>query len=143
MGKPRDGKFPILPSTTRRGTTLNTSVALDSPSVMSKLLTPPQANVRHTAITVESDNAADNCDDASTVLDKSGSLGVFLDDEIARIVKIVGISNENSTTPVSSSRFRGLAYDPNDPNEPCVTLDDDLIEELRDAKGGSVVKNIL
>jgi hypothetical protein len=27
MGKPRDGKFPILPSTTRRGTTLNTSVA--------------------------------------------------------------------------------------------------------------------
>jgi hypothetical protein len=28
MGKPRDGKVPILPSTTRRGTTLNTSVAL-------------------------------------------------------------------------------------------------------------------
>jgi hypothetical protein len=26
MGKPRDGKVPILPSTTRRGTTLNTSV---------------------------------------------------------------------------------------------------------------------
>jgi hypothetical protein len=40
MGKPRDGKFPILPSKTRRGMTLNTSVALDSPSVMSKLLTP-------------------------------------------------------------------------------------------------------
>jgi hypothetical protein len=39
MAKPRDGKFPILPSTTRRGTTLNTSVALDSPSTMSKLLT--------------------------------------------------------------------------------------------------------
>jgi hypothetical protein len=44
MGKPRDGKFPILPSTTRRGTTLNTSVALDSPSMMSKLLTPPHAH---------------------------------------------------------------------------------------------------
>jgi hypothetical protein len=44
MGKPHDGKFPILPSTTRRGTTLNTSVALDSPSVMSKLLTPPHAH---------------------------------------------------------------------------------------------------
>jgi hypothetical protein len=28
MGKPRDGKDPILPSTTRRGTTLNTFVAL-------------------------------------------------------------------------------------------------------------------
>jgi hypothetical protein len=33
MGKPRDGNVPILPSTTRRGTTLNTSVALDSPSM--------------------------------------------------------------------------------------------------------------
>jgi hypothetical protein len=40
MGKPRDGKVPILPSTTRRGKTLNTSIALDSPFVMSKLLTP-------------------------------------------------------------------------------------------------------
>jgi hypothetical protein len=38
MGKPRDEKVPILPSTTRRGTTLNTSVALDSPSVMHTLL---------------------------------------------------------------------------------------------------------
>src|SRR6266699_1698938 len=73
MGKPRDVKVPILPSTTRRGTTLNTSVALDLPSVMSKLLTPPQANVTHTATTVESDNASDNYDDASTVFDKSGS----------------------------------------------------------------------
>src|SRR3954466_6143029 len=31
MAKPRE-KVPIIPSTTRRGTTLNTSVALDSPS---------------------------------------------------------------------------------------------------------------
>jgi hypothetical protein len=45
MGKPHDGKVPILPFTTRRGTTLNTSVALDSPSVMSKLLTPPHAQL--------------------------------------------------------------------------------------------------
>jgi hypothetical protein len=49
MGKPRDGKVPILPSTTRRGTTLNTSVALDSPSVMSKLLTPPHAHATSSA----------------------------------------------------------------------------------------------
>jgi hypothetical protein len=32
MGKPRDGKFSILPSTKRGGTTLNTSISLDSPS---------------------------------------------------------------------------------------------------------------
>src|SRR3954468_5559138 len=34
MGKPRE-KVPIFPSTTRRGKTLNTSPALDSPSIMS------------------------------------------------------------------------------------------------------------
>jgi hypothetical protein len=49
MGKPCDGKFPILPSTTRKGITLNTSVALDSPSVMSKLLTPPHAHATTSA----------------------------------------------------------------------------------------------
>jgi hypothetical protein len=47
MDKPRDGKVSILPSTTRRGTTLNTSVALDLPSVMSKLLTPPHAHATY------------------------------------------------------------------------------------------------
>jgi hypothetical protein len=73
-GKPRDGKVPILPSTTRRGTTLNTSGALDSPSVMSKLLTPPHADATTSA---EFENASDNFDDASTVLDESGSLGSF------------------------------------------------------------------
>jgi hypothetical protein len=57
MGKPRDGKVPILTSTRRRGTTLNTSVALDSPSVMSKLLTPPHAHATHTANFAEFENA--------------------------------------------------------------------------------------
>jgi hypothetical protein len=69
MGKPRDGKFPILPSTTRRGTTLNTSIALDSPSVMSKLLTPPH---EHATTFAEFENATNSFDDASTVLDESG-----------------------------------------------------------------------
>jgi hypothetical protein len=83
MGKSRDGRVPILPSTTRRGTTLNTSVALDSPSVMSKLLTPPHAHATATS-SVEFENATDKLDDASTVLDESGSLGPFLDATIAR-----------------------------------------------------------
>jgi hypothetical protein len=81
MGKPRDGKFPILPSTTRRGMTLNTSVALDSPSVMSKLLTPPHA---HATSSAEFENATDSFDDASTILDESGSLGSFLEAIVAR-----------------------------------------------------------
>jgi hypothetical protein len=69
-GKPRDGNFPILLSTTRTGMTLNISVALGSPSVMSKLLTPPHA---HATSSAEFENATDSFDDASTVLDESGS----------------------------------------------------------------------
>jgi hypothetical protein len=85
MGKPGDGKFPIFPSTTRRGTTLNRCVARDSPSVMSKLLTPPHA---HATTSAEFKNASNNFDDASTVLDESGSLGSFLDATIARTKQI-------------------------------------------------------
>jgi hypothetical protein len=44
MGKPRDAKVAILPSTTRKGTTLSTSAALDSPSVIVKLVSPPHAS---------------------------------------------------------------------------------------------------
>jgi hypothetical protein len=99
MGKPHDGKFPILPSTTRRGTTLNTSVALDSPSVMSKLLTPPHANA---ISSTEFQNATDSFDDASTMLDESGSLGSFLDATIAR-TKQMGYT---TVTPVSSPEYR-------------------------------------
>jgi hypothetical protein len=76
MGKPHDEKVPILPSTTRRCTTLNTFVTLDSPSVMSKLLTPPHAHATATSY-AEFENATNNLDDASIVLDESGSLGFF------------------------------------------------------------------
>ena len=76
MGKSRDGKVPILPSTTRRGTVLNTFAALDSPSVISKLITPPHTHATHTATTAESETS-DTYDGASTVLDKRGSLGPF------------------------------------------------------------------
>jgi hypothetical protein len=101
MGKPRDGKVPILPSTTKRGTTLNTSVALDSPSVMSKLLTPPHAHA-HATSSAEFENATDNFDDASTVLDESGSLGFFLDATIARAKQI----GNATVTPASSPESR-------------------------------------
>jgi hypothetical protein len=104
MGKPRDGKVPILPSTTRRGTTLNTSIALDSPSVMSKLLTPPHA---HATTSAEFESASDNFDDASTVLDESGSLGSFLDATIARTKQMGNIV----VTPVSSPESRECSSD--------------------------------
>jgi hypothetical protein len=95
MGKPHDGKVPILPSTTRRGTTLNTSIALDSPSVMSKLLIPPHA---HATSSAEFENAIDSFNDASAVLDESGSLGSFLEATIARAKQM----GNTIVTPVSS-----------------------------------------
>jgi hypothetical protein len=104
MGKPRDGKVPILPSTTRRGMTLNTLVALDSPSVMSKLLTPPHA---YATTSAEFENATDSFDDASTVLDESGLLGSFLDTTIARTKQI----GNTTVTPVSSPESRECPSD--------------------------------
>jgi hypothetical protein len=65
---------------------------------MSKLLTPPHA---HATTSAEFENASDNFDDASTVLDESGSIGSFLDAIIAR-TKQMG----NIVTPVSSPESR-------------------------------------
>jgi hypothetical protein len=63
-----------------------------------KLLTPPHA---HATTSAEFENASDNFDDASTVLDESGSLGSFLDATIAR-TKQMG----NTVTPISSPESR-------------------------------------
>jgi hypothetical protein len=131
MGKPRDGKVPILPSTIRRGTTLNTSVALDSPSVMSKLLTPPHAHA--TTTSAEFENATDNLDDASTVLDESCSLGSFLDATIAR----AKLGNA-TVTPVSSLESRECPSD--DFDDAYIELNDDFITEARATRNAAEVK---
>jgi hypothetical protein len=135
-GIPRDGKVPILPSTSRRGTTLNTSVALDSPSVMSKLLTPPHAHATHTATSGEFENASDNFDDASTVLDESGSLGSFPDATIAR-TKQMG----NTVIPVSSHESRECPSD--DLEETYIELNNEFIEEFHATSDASAIKNLL
>src|SRR3954463_16545464 len=137
MGNARD-KVTIFPSTTRRGTTLSTSAALDSPSVMSKLLTPPHPNA--TVTSAESENSSDNCDDASTVLDKSGSLGHFLETEIARAKQIEDAEN---TTPVSSPEPSESPFD--DLDEAYIDINelaDDFIAECK-TKDVSTVKKIL
>ncbi|KAK1694630.1 hypothetical protein QYE76_011327 [Lolium multiflorum] len=127
MGKPRDTKIAILPSTTRKGTTLSTSAALDSPSVISKLVSPPQASNAGTS--AESENSSYNCDDASAVLDNDGSLGSFLDATIARSRQIENTEtpNENAATPVNSPE--SVEYSSNDLDEDYVELDDDFIEK--------------
>jgi hypothetical protein len=135
MGKPRDGKVPLLPSTIKRGTTLNTSIALDSPSVMSKLLPPPHAPATATS-SAELENATNNLDDASTVLDESGSLGSFLDATIART------KMENTTvTHVSSPESRECPSD--DFNDAYIELVNDFIAEARATRDTNVVKELL
>jgi hypothetical protein len=136
MGKPRDGKVPICPSTTRRGTTLDTSVALDSPSMMSKLLTPPHAHA--TTTSAEFANTSDNFDDASTVLDESGSLGSFLD---ATIAKTKQMGHTDTVTPVSSPESRECPSD--DLEKTYIELNDEFIEEFHATSDASAIKDLL
>ncbi|KAK1618746.1 hypothetical protein QYE76_024263 [Lolium multiflorum] len=140
MGKPRDTKIAILPSTTRKGTTLSTSAALDSPSVISKLVSPPQAS---NAGTAESENSSYNCDDASAVLDNDGSLGSFLDATIARSRQIENTEtpNENAATPVNSPE--SVEYSSDDLDEDYVELDDDFIEKCNATTDARKIKKLL
>ena len=83
----KDARTKPSPSKTRGGKELPSSFALDSPSVISKLATPPYA-INHEMSKVI-DHAAsamnDIYDDASTLLDDNVSLGEFLDEQIARV----------------------------------------------------------
>ena len=58
MGKTHDKKVAILPSTTRKGTALNSAAALDSPSVINQLVTPPHAPASRVG-TTESETVSD------------------------------------------------------------------------------------
>ncbi|KAK1695201.1 hypothetical protein QYE76_011898 [Lolium multiflorum] len=141
MGKPRDTKIAILPPTTRKGTTLSTSAALDSPSVISKLVSPPQASNAGTS--AESENSSYNCDDASAVLDNDGSLGSFLDATIARSRQIENTEtpNENAATPVNSPE--SVEYSSDDLDEDYVELDDDFIEKCNATTDARKIKKLL
>ncbi|KAK1609065.1 hypothetical protein QYE76_032738 [Lolium multiflorum] len=141
MGKPRDTKIAILPSTTRKGTTLSTSAALDSPSVISKLVSPPQTSNAGTS--AESENSSYNCDDASAVLDNDGSLGSFLDATIAKSRQIENTEtpNENAATPVNSPEF--VEYSSDDLDEDYVELDDDFIEKCNATTDARKIKKLL
>ncbi|KAK1569658.1 hypothetical protein QYE76_027275 [Lolium multiflorum] len=124
MGKTRDTKIAILPSTTRKGTILSTSATLDSPSVIDKLVSPPHAS--HAGTSAESEHSH-NIDNVSAVFDDSGSLGSFLDATIAKSRQIEkNTETPNATTPVSSPE---LEYSSDDLEEDYVELDDDFIEK--------------
>src|SRR4051795_1888317 len=67
---------------------------------MSKFLTPPGPNIR-TTTSAESDSTSENFDDASTVLDDSGSFGPFLNATLARVTR-----TEKTVTPPRSPLSR-------------------------------------
>ncbi|KAK1697509.1 hypothetical protein QYE76_014206 [Lolium multiflorum] len=140
MGKPRDTKIAILPSTTRKGTTLSTSAALDSPSVIDKLVSPPHASRAGTS--AESENSH-NIDNVSVVLDDSGSLGSFLDATIAKSRQIENTEtpNENAATPVNSPE--SVEYSSDDLDEDYVELDDDFIEKCNATTDARKIKKLL
>ncbi|KAK1606131.1 hypothetical protein QYE76_029804 [Lolium multiflorum] len=137
MGKPRDTKIAILPSTTRKGTTLSTSAALDSPSVIDKLVSPPHASCGTSA---ESENSH-NIDNVSAVLDDSGSLGSFLDATIAKSRQIENTETPNAATPVNSPE--SVEYSSDDLDEDYVELDNDFIEKCKATTDARKIKKLL
>src|SRR3954469_724546 len=129
MGKKGDPKAPILPSRTRRGTTLSTSATLDSPSVMSKF-DSPQLH----ATSSESGNMSDTFDDASTTFDTTGLLVSFIEEHIAAKARFSGVEIPVTETPIgkthgypdlTSLKERILEDD-------YIVLDDDLSRELNE-----------
>ena len=84
----KDAKTKILPSTTRGGKELPSSLALDSPSVISKLVTPKPATAMNSGMSHVIDDATsamrDTDDETTSMLDTTVPLGEFLDEQIAR-----------------------------------------------------------
>ena len=108
----KDAKTKIYPSKTRGRKELPSISALDSPSVISKLATPP--HVIHPDMSQVIDDASsamnDTYDDASTFLDDNDvPLGDFLEEQIARVIQhdVVEsddeIETENLETPTRTS----------------------------------------
>ena len=85
----KDQRTKIFPSTTRGGKELPSSSALDSPSVLSKLVTPQPASAIHSDMSHVIDDATsvmhDTYDETTSMLDNTVPLGEFLDEQLARV----------------------------------------------------------
>ena len=119
----KDDRTKIVPSTTRGGKELPSSSALDSPSVLSKLATPPPAmnsamshviddatSTMNDAMNDTTSSLNDDVDDASTMLDNTVPLGEFLDEQLAKAREIEKAkcveTLENLDSPFLSSPVR-------------------------------------
>ena len=85
----KDTKTKIVPSRTRGGKELPPHSALDSPSVLSRLATPPHASNSDMSQVIDDATSTMNAthDDASTLLDDNVPLGEFLDEQLARTIR--------------------------------------------------------
>ena len=107
----KDARTKIFLSKTRGGKELPSSSALDSPSILSKLATPPHAINSDMSQVIDDAASGINTthDDASTLLDDGVPLGDFLDEQIARVRQhdIVEtddeLETENLETPTRTS----------------------------------------
>ena len=85
----KDDRTTILPSTMRGGKELPSSLALDSPSVISKFATPKPATAMNSDMSHVIDDATstmhDTYDETPSVLDTTLPLGEFLDEQLARV----------------------------------------------------------
>ena len=85
----KDAKTKIWPSTTRGGKELPSSLALDSPYVISKLATPKPASAIRSNMSHVIDDATsamhDTYDETTSVCDTTVPLGEFLDEQLARV----------------------------------------------------------
>ena len=83
----KDERTKNFPSTTRGGKELPSSSALDSPSVISKLATPPSAIDPDMSQVIDDATSAlhDTYDETTSMLDNNVPLGEFLDEQLARV----------------------------------------------------------
>ena len=95
----KDDRTTILPSTTRGGKGLPSSLALDSPSVMSKFATPKPTTAIDSDMSHVIDDATfsmhDAYDDTTSLLDNTVPLGEFLDEQLARVRENEIIETDN------------------------------------------------
>ena len=105
----KDPRTKIYPSTTRGGKELPSSSALDSSSVMSKLVTPKPATTMNSDMSHIIDDATstmhDTYDETSSMLDTTVPLGEFLDEQLARARENEIIENDNIDDEDSPPRY--------------------------------------
>ena len=104
----KDAKTKIYPSTTRGGKELPSSSTLDSPSVLSKLVTPKPASAINSDMSHVIDDATstmhDTYDETTSMLDTTMPLGEFLDEQLARAKEneIIETNNIDESDDVDS-----------------------------------------